>query len=297
MSFAAINFKEMKENESFSNIGEMNKSIYDYIEHVRKDVPQSVIDVLLCLGRSSLRLIGLSFKKQATIANETGYSRKTINKALKILEAFGVIDSVRTQTKAGRPSVKIIRILPFCLERLHQGVTSDEADHFNNDAYLKPIGNFEPIVQETSKNYLKEDRKGAIQDNIDSINVEELGEEFIPTSIVPKVFKVVAVPFFHAYRIFRLWGIVRSAMKKNKLEAVNNDVMEVTIEAFRTTVFMYKTKRLKGSFENYFFGVLRGMFGTVKRRQVMAQECLSNVDKLEEQQQQAKIPFFNWLEA
>ncbi|WPL43558.1 hypothetical protein [Priestia megaterium] len=268
MSLSAINFKEMKEHESFSNIGEMNKSIYDYIEHIRKDVPQSVIDVLLCLGRSSLRLVGLSFKKQATIANETGYSRKTINKALKILEALGVIDSVRTQTKAGRPSVKIIRILPFCLERLQQGVTSDEADHFNNDAYLKPIENFEPIVQETSKDYLKEDRKAAIQDDIDLINVEELGEEFIPSNIVPIAFKMAVIPFFRAYKVFRLWGIVRSAMKQNRLSTVNNDSMEATLEAFRTTVFMYKAKRLNGSFENYFFGVLRSMLGAVKRRQV-----------------------------
>ncbi|MEO2223194.1 hypothetical protein [Priestia megaterium] len=270
MSLSAINFKEMKEHESFSNIGEMNKSIYDYIEHIRKDVPQSVIDVLLCLGRSSLRLVGLSFKKQATIANETGYSRKTINKALKILEALGVIDSVRTQTKAGRPSVKIIRILPFCLERLQQGVTSDKADHFNNDAYLKPIENFEPIVQETSKDYLKEDKKEAIQDDIDLINVEELGEEFIPSNIVPIAFKMAVIPFFRAYKVFRLWGIVRSAMKQNRLSTVNNDSMEATLEAFRTTVFMYKAKRLNGSFENYFFGVLRSMLGAVKRRQVKA---------------------------
>lgn len=297
MSFAAINFKEMKEHESFSNIGEMNKSIYDYIEHIRKDVPQSVIDVLLCLGRSSLRLVGLSFKKQATIANETGYSRKTINKALKILEALGVIDSVRTQTKAGRPSVKIIRILPFCLERLQQGVTSDQADHFNNDAYLKPIDNFEPIVQEASKNYLKEDKKDAIQDHIDLMSVEELGEEFIPSNIVPQAFKVAVKPFFHAYKVFRLWGIVRNVMNKNRLYTVNNDVMEAILEAFRTTVFMYKAKRLNGSFENYFFGVLRSMLGVIKRRQVMAQKCLFNVDNMEKPQKQAKIPFFNWLEA
>jgi biotin operon repressor len=122
-TFAAIEFQELKMHQSFSTIDEMDNSIYSYIEHIRKEVPQSVIDVLLCLGRASLRCVGISFMKQTTIANITGYSRKTINKALKTLEALGVVDSVRTKTKSGRPSVKITRILSFCLEgynkRLH----------------------------------------------------------------------------------------------------------------------------------------------------------------------------------
>ncbi|MBY0098665.1 helix-turn-helix domain-containing protein [Mesobacillus maritimus] len=149
--FAAINFKELRKHESFDNVEEMDKSIYEYIDHIRHEVPQSVIDVLLCLGRASLRCVGLSFMKQATIAKLTGYSRKTINKALKTLETLGVIDSMRTKTKTGRPSVKVMRILPFCVERLHAAVTSEEVVEANRDNGLKLAGDFEPIVQESPK--------------------------------------------------------------------------------------------------------------------------------------------------
>ncbi|MGX6441855.1 hypothetical protein ACWM35_01310 [Neobacillus sp. K501] len=151
MTFAAIDIQELKKHESFPSVEEMDKSIYSYIDHIRKDVPQSVIDVLLCLGKASLRCVGLSFMKQSTIGEQTGYSRKTINKALKTLESLGVVDSVRTKTKAGRPSVKVIRILPFCLERLQQGVTSYTRNKASNDGGLTLIDDFEPFETESQK--------------------------------------------------------------------------------------------------------------------------------------------------
>lgn len=150
-TFAAINFKELRQYESFSSIEEMDKSIYEYIDHIRKDVPKSVIDVLLCLGKASLRCVGLSFMKQATIAKETGFSRKTINKALKTLETLGVVDSVRTKTQSGRPSVKVMRILPFCRERLHHKFSSNEGDEANGSKGLTLVDEFEPIKDESLK--------------------------------------------------------------------------------------------------------------------------------------------------
>jgi biotin operon repressor len=166
-TFAATNFKELQKYESFASVEEMDNSIYKYIDHINQYVPQSVIDVLLCLGRASLRCVGLSFMKQATIAKMTGYSRKTINKALKKLESLGVVDSVRTKTKSGRPSVKVMRILPFCLDRLHAGVTSMEADEASNDAGLTLVDEFEPF----KNNHLKQERdnKQAVRGNIEKV--------------------------------------------------------------------------------------------------------------------------------
>lgn len=276
-TFAAINLKELKHFETFENIAQMDESIYNYIDFIQNDVPKSVIDVLLCLGKASLRCVGLSFMKQGTIAKETGYSRKTINKALKTLEALGVVDSVRTKTKAGRPSVKVVRILPFCLERLQQDVTSYKGDEANNDAELTLVDSFEPFEQE-SKKHLKEDNKDGEQD----IPFEQLDSSFVPKNIVDKDFIKVAKPFFGASRIFKLWGIVKNTMKQRGLEAVTQDVVQSTIEAFKTTVFMYKAKRIKSTFENYFFGVLSSELAAVKRREV---------------REEVGFPFYNWLEA
>ncbi|WP_243549958.1 helix-turn-helix domain-containing protein [Priestia megaterium] len=276
-TFAAINLKELKDHESFTSLEEMDKSIYQYIDHIRHDVPQSVIDVLLCLGRASLRCLGLSFMKQATIANMTGYSRNTINKALKALESLGIVDSVRTQTKSGRPSVKVMRILPFCLETLHQKMTSAESDKANGDNELNLMDEFEPILTE-SKKPLKED---SVQDNIDEIPFGQLDYSFTPKNVVNKSFIQTARPFFGAAKIFQLWGIVKSVMKRRKLESMSCKVNESVTEAFKTTVFMYKANRIKSSFENYFFGVLDSMLSVIKRQEI------SN---------ERNILFYNWLE-
>lgn len=266
-NYTAIDFKQLKQYESFSSVAEMDKSTHNYIEYLQgKGVRQSVIDVLLCLGRASLRVVGVSFMKQDTIAANINLSRKTVNRALKTLEQFGVIDSVRTKTKKdGRPSVKVVRILPFCLERLHQAVTSMESEEVNGDNGLTLVENFEPIFTE-SKKHLKEIDK----EPIESLSVEELDESFVPATIVEKDFVKVAKPFFGASKIFKLWGIVKNVMKQTKLESVTQDVIESVKEAFKATVFMYKANRIRSTFEKYFFGVLSSMLAAVKRKEVFA---------------------------
>ncbi|MDE4086201.1 helix-turn-helix domain-containing protein [Planococcus maritimus] len=262
MQINAINFEELRKHESFKSIVKMDESIYTHIDHIRHDVAKSVIDVLLCLGRSSLRCVGLSFMKQATIAKNTGYSRKTVNKALKTLEAYGVIDSVRTKTKKGRPSVKIVRILPFCLEKLQQAVTAIEAAHAYGDNGLNMIEKFEPFKSESPKT-LKED-KNAVTD----IPFDQLDDSFVPKTIVANEFIQIAKPFFNAATIFKLWGNVKSVMKQSQLDFVSYDVMESVKEAFKSTVFMYKANRIKTTFDRYFVGALTNELVEVKRREI-----------------------------
>ncbi|MGP4073979.1 helix-turn-helix transcriptional regulator [Piscibacillus sp. B03] len=284
----AINFDVLKQYESFNNITEMNESIYNYIDHLKHNVPQSVIDVLFCLGKASLRCIGLSFMKQATIAKETGYSRKTVNKAIKKLESIGVIDSVRTQTMSGRPSVKVVRILPFSLERLQQVVTSDKVQEANIDNELSLIDEFEPFEKESLPNNLREDKEGmtsrdnkVITSNDKESESDKIDCSFIPKDIVPEDFINTAKPFFKAKRIFRLWGIVKNAMKQMKVY-LSQEVIEAIIESFKTSIFMEKLGRIKKSFDGYFFGVLITKFAPISRKVVATTH-------------KGNILFYDWL--
>jgi hypothetical protein len=292
-----IDLKYLKQFELFSSQTDMDSSIYSYIEFLLEEgVRKSVIDVLRCLGASSLRILGISFKKQMTMALALGTSRKTVNKALQTLEVYDIIDAVQTKTKAGRPSGKVYRIKPFNIKRLQDAVTSKEADEASEDKGLTLMNDFQPFEQESFLNNLEDNN--AVQGNtIDQIVVEQLKSEFVPKTIVDNDFIELTKPYFNAKMIFKLFGIVKNAAKQSLVNTYDIDVKEAITEAFKASVFMYKMKRLKGSFENYFFGVLRGMFATVKRRQVMSKECLSIADKLENEQQHVKIPLFNWLEA
>ncbi|AQX56049.1 hypothetical protein BC359_18215 [Priestia flexa] len=266
----AINFKELRKYESFTTIDEMDDSIRQYTEHLRNDVAQSVVDVLWCLGRSSLRVVGISFKKQGTIAELIGLSRKTVNKAIKTLESLGVIDSVRTKTKKGRPSVKIIRILPFCLEKLHQAVTSNEVDEANNDVALTPIEIFESINLNQQKSFNTLDNnvdqvENHSFDKIDDISPDQLND-FIPEVIVEKEFVDLAKPYFGTRKILSLSRALNNGLKSVGLTFIDPYVPEAVKNAFKATVFAYKGNRIHKNFASYFFGVLKSELSVVLRK-------------------------------
>ncbi|WP_336865233.1 helix-turn-helix domain-containing protein [Peribacillus frigoritolerans] len=291
MEIQAINFGELRKYESFTNIGEMDESILNYTEQLRHDFPQSVVDVLWCLGKSSLSCVGLSFMKQATIAAQTNYSRKTVNKAIKTLESLGVIDSVRTKTRKGRPSVKIVRILPFCLERLQHNYSSIEAHEANNGAALTPIQNFESInlnhkqtfkTLDTTADNVDNKSNNSSVDKIDNLDVDQLND-FIPDVVVEKGFVDLAKPYFGTRKILSLSRVLQNGLKRFNLTSLDPYVPEAIKNAFKATVYAYKMNRIRNNFASYFFGTLSKELEIVKRKYEFEDE--------------ANPLFYNWLEA
>jgi biotin operon repressor len=286
MTFAAIDIQELKKHESFPSVEEMDKSIYSYIDHIRKDVPQSVIDVLLCLGKASLRCVGVSFMKQATIGEQTGYSRKTINKALKTLESLGVVDSVRTKTKAGRPSVKVIRILPFCLERLQQGVTSYIGDKASHDWGLTLIDEFEPFVTESQKQEIDiiSDNKEIIEkvSNL-STTIDLDGNlknivRYLALKIGDKVKKGLQIQSFSSYCEKVFSNEIRKFAVIKKIEEAKKQKEESARRRFNNFVLKYFGEKFEdlGSF--------------------VQKEAVRMYKEMTEPKPYP-VPFYNWLEA
>jgi biotin operon repressor len=282
----AINFKELQQYEPFSSIEEMDKSIYEYIDHIRKDVPQSVIDVLLCLGKASLRCVGLSFMKQATIAEQTGYSRKTINKALKTLETLGVVDSVRTNTKAGRPSVKVMRILPFCLERLQQGVTSYIGDNSSNDVGLTLIDDFEPIQTESQKQ-----EKDIISDNKEII--EKVSILSTTIDLDGNLKNIVR------YLALKIGDKVKNGLQIQSFSSYCEKVFSNEIRKFAVMKKIEETKKQKEEsarrrFDNFvlkYFGEKFEDLGSFVQKEAV------RMYKEITEPKPYPVPFYNWLEA
>ncbi|PGK30332.1 transcriptional regulator [Priestia megaterium] len=95
-----------------------------------------------------------------------------------------------------------------------------------------------------------------------------LSSDYVP-SFIPDSFKNTVKPFFpYAEDIYKLWGKVRLAYKISRLEQPLEDFDIIAVQAFKETVFAYKRKRIKNTFEAYFFGTLRGLFSVERRREV-----------------------------
>ena len=285
-AFGAIEFQELKRHELFSTIQEMDISIYSYIDHIQTDVPQSVIDVLLCLGKASLRCVGLSFMKQATIAEQTGYSRKTINKALKTLEMLGVVDSVRTKTKAGRPSVKVIRILPFCLERLQQGVTSYIGDNSSNDGGLTLIAEFEPFETESKKQ-----EKDIISDNKEIIEkVSNLSTTIDIDSNLKKIVRYLALKIGDKVKN----GLQIQSFSSYCEKVFSNEIRKFAVMKKIEEAKQQKEESVRRRFDNfvlkYFGEKFEDLGAFVQKEAVRMYKDIT-------EPKPNPVPFYNWLEA
>jgi hypothetical protein len=116
--YLSTNLTDLKPFATFDSQRLMDDTIYDYIEHLRaNEEPQSVIEVLRFFGRSSLRVLGVSFAKYDTIAEAIRKSKSTVIRAVKILKNYGMIDVIPTTRKwssyghSRKKSVNVVRVL------------------------------------------------------------------------------------------------------------------------------------------------------------------------------------------
>jgi Helix-turn-helix domain len=153
MDHLTTDFNTLKNYATFESIHEMDNVIYTYIDRLRADEqPESVIEVLRFFGRSSLRILGVSFAKYDTIASDIGYSKRTVIRAVNTLVSYGMITKTPTLKRwAGRSlkrSVNVVSIIPNApIEQVsRQAVTAGAPDEpaSSNDSTVDTQS--EPIV-------------------------------------------------------------------------------------------------------------------------------------------------------
>ncbi|MBY0003685.1 MULTISPECIES: helix-turn-helix domain-containing protein [Priestia] len=96
----------------------------------------------------------------------------------------------------------------------------------------------------------------------------KLSSEYVP-SVVPTMFRDAVRPFFpYADDIYELWGKVRLAYRMSHIDKPLEDLVSISVQSFKETIFAYKRKQIKNTFTAYFFGTLRGQFAIERRREV-----------------------------
>lgn len=209
MTTITLNTKELKRYSLFSKQDEMDRSIWSYVEWLNEyNVRQSVIDVLLHLGSRALMTLGIAFPKQTTIAKCLKLSDKTVNLAIKDLEALDIIESKRT-LNGWQASGKVYRIKPFCLERLSQKVKSVKCVKPYSTNELTLVSDFEPYSSEAPT--LKKD----VAAKADSSNTTDKPKTFYQRLKELAQARKGAIPNFS-----KLMNIIFGRMKKLKKEAV-----------------------------------------------------------------------------
>ncbi|MCM3736471.1 helix-turn-helix domain-containing protein [Bacillus cytotoxicus] len=272
---STANYSQYKKLQSFSSVEDMNETIRYFLYKHTHELSESAIKVLKFLARHSCKIPGVSFLKVSTIAEALGISDRTVRRVLKILEEYMIVmrhKTVRTEGKlkgGNGHNVYVIQknnsVIPDVLPEMSQrqdGETptksrvtepkvEDEAELIESHP-LEDLKN-ELNVREQSTSIYEE------------IKLEDLDETFTPEN-VPQKFKAAVVPFFKsAEKIYKLYGRVLTAYKRSKLDKPIAEVIEHAIQAFKETIFAEKTKRIRSTFEGYFYSIVAEKFVLERR--------------------------------
>ncbi|QDZ88692.1 hypothetical protein [Priestia megaterium] len=209
---------------------------------------------------------------------ETGISRSTVKRMLAKVKRFGLIEVIEREGKNGRQTSNLYIFKKFGQTKNQKEVVRKskiiEPPRTEKDQQ-EPLKTKEPIVKQLNHHNTRKQFNTNI--HIKYIRKDEpiLNSDYVP-SYIPEAFKLTVQPFFKdAKEIYKLWGKVRLAHKLSCLDMPIEDMVSITIQAFRESIFAYKHNKVKKDFLGYFFGTLRNTFA-VERRKEMLNNNLDN---------------------
>ena len=108
-----LNYETIKHYQSFTSIQEMDQAVRGFLYKFKSSLSDGVTKVLNFLWRYSVKVVGVSFAKYDTIANEIGLSRRTVIRAVKTLEELSFIKKIPTARMNGKQGTNLLVIQPY----------------------------------------------------------------------------------------------------------------------------------------------------------------------------------------
>jgi hypothetical protein len=261
----SANYTEMKQLQSFETVAAMNQAIRGFLYTYKHALTPSAIRVLKTVSRYACKIIGVAFLKVDTIAKLTESSKRTVQRALKALESYGVIERKATMREKGGSghNVYVIQAVEGCVtpDVTAEMSSREEAKSADVPSAEQPKISSETVVAKTSPSKRINKR----------INVKDvqLDESFTPSN-VPQEFVEATAPFYRsADVIYRLWNRVLIAYKKSAMSrpVEEAEVLNDVIRAFKESVFAQKASKIRNTFEGCFYRILEAKFAVWKRRE------------------------------
>ncbi|MBH0169153.1 hypothetical protein [Fictibacillus sp. 18YEL24] len=95
--------------------------------------------------------------------------------------------------------------------------------------------------------------------------LQDFDHTFVPSNVPLDFIQTVKPYYDRADEIYTFWHKAIIAYKKFNFTTPLEKLTSTIIEAFKITIFLYKKRKIKTSFTQYFYGTLSGMFSAEKR--------------------------------
>lgn len=287
----AGNIFQFKNLSKFNSVEEFNDHKERFLQQHPDLFTRSEFIAFEVLSQYSVRVPGVANAKIETLVTactgkQGGVSRATFVRMLRKAKAAGILKVHKTYRSSGGFAHNVFVFQPF--DSPHEKeMTQREEPETPNESKVD-FSNSEPETKKLFLNLKNKDlniRQESVsntsQNSSKSPQLQDLDYSFVPDS-VPQTFIQTVKPFFdRANEIYTFWQKACLAYEKCKFETPIEYLTSVVIDAFKTTVFYYKKRKIKSSFMQYYYGTLSGMFSAEKRRE--------HASKLKETR-------YNWLE-
>ncbi len=255
----------LREYAQFETLDALNEHISYILDTF--DLNDTERSILWTLGGHSVKVLGVCWLKNSTLAEIVGKSVDTVKRALRKFVKLGIIKRIeQMRIKNGGNGASLTLLLPTVL---HHREDEESTCH---EYGLIPVEKSETIISK---------QKPSLNDiDIDS------DITFIEKR-VDKQFIELVRPFFKNTDILTLWRFTKTLFK-NHFD-IDYDLVRT---AFKTTVFSYKKGRIRTKFQNYFYSVLRECIQ--EQEQEHAAEIRRSI--FERESQRGNPLFVNWLD-
>nr|MDH3162331.1 helix-turn-helix domain-containing protein [Bacillus licheniformis] len=256
--------QSLRDYETFETVSEMDEYISKVLAHF--ELKKTERELLWLLAGHSVKFIGVSFLKLDSMASALGVSKRTVQRALKVLGELGIINRVRTlRPVRGGFGASITQICPVELSTRSESETPEETKE------EEPFQKKETFSFKAFKKDLKTLRQPKKKIEVDYTFLEAFG--------VPAHFIDIVKPFVSPEEAYSIWGKAQVLAKRYAPDVT--EIIEPVVRAFKASVTAYKFNRIKKSFGSYLWGAIQGAL-SVEQRRVNAGRGLLSWNWLEE---------------
>lgn len=266
---------ELRKYSQFNNINEMDKDVQKYLE--KYDLSERDLTVLWKIASYSCKFPGVSYLKVDTLANLTGYVKRTIQRALKSLTEKGIITRFESfkPVKGGysafitvinpfdshvdkSPREEAVEPTPEYIEEdlTHRDTINLKAKTLNNNTYVEEDEKSDFPIWDGSQTRNQKIINESGQKDMCNVNTlqgnNELGLTHLVASGVPSEFAISALPFFDATVIYKLWSKTLLAVRKHATSLPEEDIIEQAVSSVKALVLNMKTKRVRDHVGYYY---------------------------------------------
>lgn len=221
---------------NFNNIDSLNGAIRAHLYNKKHLLTPSAVAVFKLLARYGAKYCGCAFLKIDNIAEQTGYSRRTVCRALKLLEELQMVlrrHMMRPVSGGNGANVYVIQ-------------------KYRKDADVTPAESLRPEPEQPSETSAEPDKpetETEISRSIDNKVFKRIG------SVYDRFKSVVYSYMPEKQLLYRLYGVYLYQTRYLKKAYSEQELLDTAIYSLRTAFNRYKKGGLR-NLPGYFNGVL-----------------------------------------